>query len=366
MTSYQSYITRSLTLITIFALVFLPTVLFAGPATLVSVNEAGTDSGNGSSYAYHITPDGRYVVFSSDASDLVSNDTNGQQDVFVQALFINTPTIDPLTTTNTTPTITGTWDHLHGVELTVTIDGTTYTLGTDPELTTDGGENWTLTLTTPLAPASYTVEAMNENFFATADATENIVIQDTSTPPTSGGTSSSGGSIVYSCKDPEATNYRNIGNHAPSLCTYAQDTTTPPPTPTNPLITGELTDTALSLLLENKTCNYFTEYMELGDKDGLRGKRTGTPLTQVKLLQQVLNLLGYHAGTPDGTFGPQTKQAVMNFQERFRPQVLNPWNLRQPTGLFYQSTSVRLNRSLGCEDSKTLDNGVFVDGVKSF
>ncbi|MCD8564056.1 MAG: hypothetical protein LRY44_03510, partial [Candidatus Pacebacteria bacterium] len=93
MTSYQSYIIRSLTLITIFALVFLPTVLFAGPATLVSVNEAGTDSGNGSSYAYHITPDGRYVVFNSDASDLVPNDTSGARDVFVRDLVTNTTTL---------------------------------------------------------------------------------------------------------------------------------------------------------------------------------------------------------------------------------------------------------------------------------
>ena len=60
--------------------------------TLVSVNQAGTDSGNGGSGPPDIflagTPflsaNGRIVAFESDASDLVTTDTNGQQDVFVR------------------------------------------------------------------------------------------------------------------------------------------------------------------------------------------------------------------------------------------------------------------------------------------
>jgi hypothetical protein len=66
--------------------------LKTGTTTLVSVNRAGTDSGNGGSGPPNIssggTPllsaNGRIVAFESDASNLVTTDTNGQQDVFVR------------------------------------------------------------------------------------------------------------------------------------------------------------------------------------------------------------------------------------------------------------------------------------------
>ena len=49
-----------------------------GTTTLVSVNRFGTGSGNGdSSDAPAISADGRFVAFSSTASDLTANDTNG-------------------------------------------------------------------------------------------------------------------------------------------------------------------------------------------------------------------------------------------------------------------------------------------------
>ncbi|MGI0491461.1 Calx-beta domain-containing protein [Alkalinema pantanalense CENA528] len=57
-----------------------------GQTSLVSVNSAGTGSGNGSgSLNPVISADGRYVAFVSTASDLVTGDTNGNiQDVFVR------------------------------------------------------------------------------------------------------------------------------------------------------------------------------------------------------------------------------------------------------------------------------------------
>ncbi|MFO8008731.1 MAG: tectonin domain-containing protein [Candidatus Brocadiia bacterium] len=48
----------------------------------VSVASDGTEA-NGGSYAPAITPDGRYVAFYSGATNLVASDTNGQTDVFV-------------------------------------------------------------------------------------------------------------------------------------------------------------------------------------------------------------------------------------------------------------------------------------------
>ncbi len=65
----------------------------AGTTTLVSVNPSGTASGNGPSSSPVITPDGRYVAFISAASDLVDGDTNGIADVFVRDLHTGITTL---------------------------------------------------------------------------------------------------------------------------------------------------------------------------------------------------------------------------------------------------------------------------------
>ena len=65
-----------------------------GITTLVSINSAGSGSGNGESFQPSLTPDGRYVAFSSDASDLVPNDTNGNaRDIFVRDMQTGTTTL---------------------------------------------------------------------------------------------------------------------------------------------------------------------------------------------------------------------------------------------------------------------------------
>ena len=59
---------------------------------------------------------------------------------------VGTPTVNTLADASSQPTITGTYDNVNSTSFTVTIDGVTYTLGTDPELTTDGADIWTLDL----------------------------------------------------------------------------------------------------------------------------------------------------------------------------------------------------------------------------
>ena len=59
--------------------------------TRVSVSSAGV-KGNSSSYSPSISADGRYVAFVSDASNLVSDDTNAEDDVFVRDTLMNTTT----------------------------------------------------------------------------------------------------------------------------------------------------------------------------------------------------------------------------------------------------------------------------------
>jgi Tol biopolymer transport system component len=54
--------------------------------TLVSVNLAGTGGGNGDSLPVSVSTNGQYVLFESAASDLVPGDTNGASDIFVRDL----------------------------------------------------------------------------------------------------------------------------------------------------------------------------------------------------------------------------------------------------------------------------------------
>ena len=81
-----------------------------GRTKRLSLASNGTQ-GNGDSWSPSISADGCYVAFSSYASNLVSGDTNGKDDVFVvpaSALFTKTPTPTPTATTTLTKTSTHT------------------------------------------------------------------------------------------------------------------------------------------------------------------------------------------------------------------------------------------------------------------
>ncbi len=62
----------------------------SGTTVLVSVNTNGAAAGNNTSTVNGISADGRYVVFSSYANNLVTNDSNFSQDVFVRDMWSNT------------------------------------------------------------------------------------------------------------------------------------------------------------------------------------------------------------------------------------------------------------------------------------
>ncbi len=64
--------------------------LIGNVTALVSVNAVGTTSGSATSLSPEISSDGRFVLFSSDAGNLVSGDANGTRDVFVRDLQTNT------------------------------------------------------------------------------------------------------------------------------------------------------------------------------------------------------------------------------------------------------------------------------------
>ncbi len=58
----------------------------AHTTTLVSVNQAGTGGGNGDSVPVDLSTNGQYALFESSAPDLVPGDTNGAIDIFVRDL----------------------------------------------------------------------------------------------------------------------------------------------------------------------------------------------------------------------------------------------------------------------------------------
>ncbi|MHB1458707.1 MAG: TolB family protein, partial [Armatimonadota bacterium] len=65
----------------------------AGTTELVSVSSAGIHGNNESAYGVDISGDGRYIVFTSRASNLVTGDTNGYDDVFIRDRLLNTTEI---------------------------------------------------------------------------------------------------------------------------------------------------------------------------------------------------------------------------------------------------------------------------------
>jgi hypothetical protein len=78
---------------------------------LVSVNLAGSASGNGTSFGGKISADGRYVVFTSEASDLVGHDF-ATRDVFIRDLQTNTT---KRVSTNATGTTNGNGESSGGI-----------------------------------------------------------------------------------------------------------------------------------------------------------------------------------------------------------------------------------------------------------
>jgi uncharacterized protein (TIGR03382 family) len=119
------------------------------------------------------------------SSDVTSNelevDTTGPDVALV--------TVDPLVTSDTSPVITGTYDpsDLPADGLSVTIDGATYVLGTDPALTVDGAGNWSLDLAVAgqtLAENVYDVDAIQSDTAgnATLDGSAGEVEVDLTAP----------------------------------------------------------------------------------------------------------------------------------------------------------------------------------------
>src|SRR5688572_29957719 len=83
----------SMTVIIILSL-FVTGSALANPQTqLVSINKDGTAVGNGNSFNPRFSADGRFVAFESGSGDLVANDTNSLDDVFIRDMQTGSTTL---------------------------------------------------------------------------------------------------------------------------------------------------------------------------------------------------------------------------------------------------------------------------------
>jgi len=76
----------------------------------------------------------------------------------VEPVRLSPPVVESFVSDSATPVIKGTYGNETAKTLAVTVAGTTYKLGQNPELTADG-PNWTLALAAPLADGDYDVSA---------------------------------------------------------------------------------------------------------------------------------------------------------------------------------------------------------------
>lgn len=74
---------KKISLIFLFGIFLLPVYLHAGVLSLDLISQNEGVLGNNGSYAPSISADGQFIVFESDATNLVDNDTNGSADIFV-------------------------------------------------------------------------------------------------------------------------------------------------------------------------------------------------------------------------------------------------------------------------------------------
>jgi peptidoglycan hydrolase-like protein with peptidoglycan-binding domain len=76
-------------------------------------------------------------------------------------------------------------------------------------------------------------------------------------------------------------------------------------------------------------------------------------------MQRFLFDRGFYRGPINGIFGPKTELGVKKFQAQYTKEILLPWNLTDPTGVWGRTTRAMANKFEGCNEGPvTLPNGV--------
>jgi outer membrane protein OmpA-like peptidoglycan-associated protein len=122
----------------------------------------------------------------AEAADAYGNTAKDQTVAEVEIIYppAKAPTVNQSSEGVARPLVSGTWDEANASSLAVTLDGTTYTLGTDENLTSNGAGAWSLALAKPLMDGTYdvAVETMGKNGTAVQDATMNELLVDAAGP----------------------------------------------------------------------------------------------------------------------------------------------------------------------------------------
>ncbi|SFM14391.1 Ig-like domain-containing protein [Marinobacter zhejiangensis] len=129
--------------------------------------------------------EGTYPVTAT-ATDAQGNPTtDGTTDELIVDLTAPAaPTVNSQVTSDTTPTITGTYPSADATALTVEVNGVTYTLNGSTGPLTAVGDNWSLTIPTAMVEGTYPVTAKASNALgnSSTDTTTNELIIDLTGP----------------------------------------------------------------------------------------------------------------------------------------------------------------------------------------
>lgn len=99
-------------------------------------------------------------------------------------------------------------------------------------------------------------------------------------------------------------------------------------------------------------CPYFTTVTKWGESN-----------IDVPRIKSFLNIvLGTNLDTESLVYDQKTTNAVKSFQTKYSAFILQPWNLKQATGWWYQTTMRQANKFMGCAVAPlTLSNGFVVE-----
>lgn len=103
-------------------------------------------------------------------------------------------------------------------------------------------------------------------------------------------------------------------------------------------------------LIYYKKCPHFTKYIG-------RGRINSS--SEVKKVKEFLNLYEGENLNNSGYFDKELDAAVRRFQEKYKDEILNPWEkLEEPTGYWYKTTSSWANHLFGCPTPNLYLEGV--------
>ncbi len=240
-------------------------------------------------------------------------------DTSPSVITINSP-LDSATLSDATPLVSGS-----GAEIgaSVTVSGA---LGEGCVTTVDASGDWNCEITPAL-----TSDGLQDINIEVIDIAGNIATTTISNlrinTPSSEVRSNGSSRTKRTCRDPEASNYKQFGKHNQKICKYEKKDTE--------VEKSEIIENSSQEISLKSVCTpYLTKTIRLGennDKD------------EVKKLQRFLNENQGEKLIVDGIYNQDDYDAVKRFQIKYRSEILDIWGLSEPTGFVYVTTRSKIN-----------------------